>query len=129
MMGRGWVGVGRDQPLPIPNSIPMNMVKDTHADAARPAERLFTATLLFAGLRCLVQYILLPFVLPLLGIVSGQRFGIMVALDLVALAAIIFSVRRFWQVRHPRRWEYLLLACVAIIVMIVFLVFDLGVRG
>jgi hypothetical protein len=105
----------------------MNRAEDTSTHGVDPAERLFTATLLFAGLRCLVQYILLPFVLPLLGIVSGQRFGIMVALDLVALVAISFSVRRFWQVRHPRRWEYLLLACVAIVVMIIFLGFDMGV--
>jgi ABC-type iron transport system FetAB permease component len=95
--------------------------------SARPAERALTATLLFSGLRCLVQYIVLPFVLPLLGIVSGQQFGLLVALDLVALVAILLSVRRFWQARHPRRWEYLAVAAVALVVMLVFLAFDLPV--
>jgi hypothetical protein len=95
--------------------------------AARPtqaAERALSAALLFSGLRCTVQYLLLP-MLPLLGIVSGRSLGIMALLDIIAIGSLGLGLRRFWQARHPRRWEYLALAVAISLVIAVFLWFDL----
>jgi hypothetical protein len=86
-----------------------------------PAERALTFSLIFSGVRCTVQYVLLPFVLPLFGIVGGLSIGLVALIDLLALSSIIFSLRRFWQLRHPRRWEYLMFSLVILLVIALFL--------
>ncbi len=91
------------------------------ANVSAPAERALTFSLIFSGVRCTVQYVLLPFVLPLFGIVGGLSFGLVALIDLLALGSIIFSLRRFWQLRHPRRWEYLLFSLVILLVISLFL--------
>jgi hypothetical protein len=91
----------------------------------RPAERALSAALIFSGLRCTMQYLILPIALPLLGIASGQSLGLMVLLDIIAIVSLGLGLRRFWQARHPRRWEYLAMAAAIIAVIAVFLWFDL----
>lgn len=95
------------------------------APATRSAERALNMALLFSALRCTVQYLILPVLLPLLGLVSGRSLGIMALLDLIALISLGLGLRRFWQARHPRRWDYLALAIVVVGVLAVFLWFDL----
>ena len=95
------------------------------APATRSAERALNVALIFSGLRCTVQYLIVPMLLPLFGIVSGRPRGIMALLDLIALISLGLGLRRFWQARHPRRWDYLALAIVIVAVITVFLWFDL----
>lgn len=67
--------------------------------------------LLVAGLRCIVRYIVLPFVVPLLGVATGATLGIatgvslgvLLLLDVIAVIAIVATLRRLWRPQHPRR--------------------------
>jgi hypothetical protein len=55
----------------------------------------------------MVRYIVAPFVLPLLGVVTGATLGILLTLDVIAAIAIVATLRRLWRLHHPRRWQYL----------------------
>jgi hypothetical protein len=101
------------------------------ADAATGGA-LFETPLLVAGLRCTLRYIVLPFALPLLGVVTGAAlgivtwaaFGLLFTLDVVAVGAIVATLRRLWRFQHPRRWQYLPVALVLTLLVGLFLVND-----
>jgi hypothetical protein len=80
--------------------------------------------MLLVGVRCTVRYIVLPLVLPLLGIATDAALGVVVILDAVAVVSIVASIRRMWQLRHPRRWRYLPLALTLIALVVVVFVND-----
>jgi len=90
----------------------------------------FETALLVSGLRCTARYIVLPFVLPLLGvatnatldIVTGAALGILWILDVIAAIAIVATLRRLWRLQHPRRWQYLPVALALAVVVGFFLV-------
>jgi len=90
--------------------------------------RPFEGPLLFVGVRCTLRYIVLPFLLPLVGAATGARvgvatsaaLGVLVILDVIAVASIVVTLRRLWRHRHPRRRQYLPVA-LALTLLVVFL--------
>lgn len=94
------------------------------AETADDAERAFSFALLFSGVRCIIMYAILPFVLPLIGIAGNFGVGIDIVINLVAIGAIFYSLRRFWQVDYKRKWQYLPVALVALFLLIAFIVLD-----
>ena len=86
-----------------------------HQPVPANGSRPFETPLLIAGVRCTMRYIVLPFVLPLLGvatgatigIVTGAALGLLLTLDVIAVIAIVATLRRLWRLHHPRRWQYL----------------------
>ncbi|MGH8946282.1 MAG: hypothetical protein ACRDVL_09035 [Acidimicrobiia bacterium] len=80
-------------------------VREQPAPASRldGAQRIFGLSMLVSGIRCAFTYVLLPFVTPFLGLAPGVGPGLGLALGTVAIAANVFSLRRFWRVRHPWR--------------------------
>jgi hypothetical protein len=85
---------------------------------ALTSSRPFETALLVSAVRCTLRYIVLPFVLPLLGVATGATLGIatvaalgiLLTLDVIAAIAIVATLRRLWHLQHPRRWQYLSLA-------------------
>ncbi len=71
--------------------------------------RIFGASIFLSALRCLLSYVVLPIVLPLVGAASniGPAIGIPVAV--VALVFDVKGVRRFWLAHHRQRWAFTLL--------------------
>jgi len=90
------------------------------------AERAFGLSLAFSGIRCVLQYVVLPFVLPLLGIATSAASQINLVISLLAVVAIISSLRRFWKVRYHYRWQYLAVALVTLAILTTFILMDLG---
>jgi len=89
------------------------------AEAVKRGDRLLAGSLVFVSLRCTLQYIVLPFLLPLLGLRGDLSLSISIAIDLIALATIAYNVRRLWNTSW--RWRYLGLAAV----MVAFIAFML----
>lgn len=104
-------------------------VQPVEADAAAQTERrtenAFGLSLLFSGVRCILQYAILPFVLPVLGIASDAAVPLMLVISILALISIIASVRRFWKIGYRYRWQYLGVAIVALILLGAFITLDL----
>ncbi|MCU0491931.1 MAG: hypothetical protein MUD01_10105 [Chloroflexaceae bacterium] len=95
------------------------------ADTAAAAERVFSISLLISATRCTVMYVLLPFVLPLLGLAVRASLWLTLLIDLVAIGALVYSLRRFWQVNYRYKWSYLVVALGVAATIAVFLYFDI----
>ncbi len=91
-------------------------------DEARSA---FQTSIVLSSIRCLITYIILPFVAPTIGFFAtiGRPLGILV--NVVAIVAIVASMRRFWRVRHPQRWAYTTLGGLMMCFLIYLLARDL----
>lgn len=95
------------------------------AEASAPNERALGLALLISGLRCTLQYVLLPLVLPLIGLWSGFSLAILIGFDLLALGLLVSSLRYFWRVRHPRRFNILPLSALILLLILGSLGYDL----
>jgi hypothetical protein len=93
--------------------------------SSAPAERAFGLSLAISGLRCILQYVILPIALPLIGMAGGFSLAIVLVLDVLALTLLVGSLRYFWRIRHPRRFDMLPLAAVIILLVLGSLSFDI----
>lgn len=96
-------------------------------DADQRGERAFGFSLVFSGVRCILQYAILPFVLPVLGVTMDAAAPISLAINLLAIAMIIYSLRRFWKIGYRHRWRYLPVALTALMLLTAFIVLDVQV--
>jgi hypothetical protein len=65
---------------------------------------VFSTSVVLSGLRCLLSYVVLPFVTPLLGAAAGAAPAIGIPVGLVALIFDVKGARRFWLAGHRWRW-------------------------
>lgn len=73
---------------------------------AAEARSAFQKSLAYTTCRCLLMYIILPFVLPLVGIAQSVGPYIAIPIGVVAIVSIVYSIRRFWRANHSKRWHY-----------------------
>ena len=92
--------------------------------SADDARRAFQTSIMVATVRCLLMYIVFPFVLPALGIASGVGPLIGIPISLAAIIAIVMSIRRFWRADHSKRWHYTVLGSTVIVFLSVLIVID-----
>lgn len=78
--------------------------------------------ILFVAVRCTLQYILLPFALPLLGLNNSISVAISALIDVFALGMIAYNIRRLWNTSW--RWRYVALSVIMVSILAVFLVND-----
>lgn len=101
--------------------LPLDAPKATEASARSLVER----SLLISMVRCLLTYIVLPFVAPLLGVGLGVAPVVGIVVGTVAIVANVASVRRFWRADHRYRWHYTALAGVIVAMLVWLIVVDL----
>jgi hypothetical protein len=99
---------------------------DAPRAGADEARRAFQTSIMVATVRCLLMYIVFPFVLPALGIAGGVGPLIGIPISIVAIVAIVMSIRRFWRADHSKRWHYTVLGAAVIVFLTVLIVIDLG---
>lgn len=76
-------------------------------------------------MRCIIQYVALPFILPLIGLTGVFSLPLVILLDLLALALLVRSLRFFWRTRHARRFDMLPLSGAILLVILGSLAYDL----
>ena len=81
------------------------------ADQARSA---FQKSLFISTCRCMLMYIVFPFVLPAVGIARGVGPYIGLTIGVLAMVSIVYSIRRFWRANHSKRWHYTIFGTVII---------------
>jgi hypothetical protein len=102
--------------------LPLDAPKATETSARQLVEK----SLLISMARCLLTYIALPFVIPVMGIAAGVTPVVGIVVGLVAIAANVASVRRFWRAEHRYRWYYLVLATVIVGALVWLIVADVA---
>jgi hypothetical protein len=103
--------------------LPASPPEPESVDAGR-AERAFSFSLIFSGVRCILQYAVLPFVLPLVGVASDAALPVMLLINIAAMISIFYSLRRFWKIGYARRWQYLVVALTALLILTAFTILD-----
>jgi hypothetical protein len=101
--------------------LPLDAPKASEVSARQLVER----SLLISMVRCLLTYIVLPFVAPILGVAAGVTPVVGLLVGLVAIVANVASVRRFWRADHRYRWHYTALASVIVAALVWLVVADL----
>lgn len=99
------------------------------AGTARRAENALTLSLAFSGARCILQYAVLPFLLPVVGVAADATVPILLLINLAAMVSIFFSLRRFWTIGYAHRWRYLVVAVAALALLAAFTVYDIVKLG
>ncbi len=93
--------------------------------SAADAQKAFQTSILVATVRCLLMYIVFPFVLPAIGVASGVGPWIGLPISVAAIVAIVMSIRRFWRADHSKRWHYTVLGTTVVGFLIYLVVKDL----
>jgi hypothetical protein len=86
------------------------------------SDRTMGGYILFVAIRCTLQYILLPFALPLIGLNNSISVAISALIDVFALGMIAYNIRRLWNTSW--RWRYIALSVIMVSILAVFLVKD-----
>ncbi len=89
-------------------------------NAQAEPERVFSSSIVISGIRCVLTYLIFPFVAPLVGLAPGIGAGFGLVIGLFAIGANVFSIRRFWRADHRLKMPVTALH-VAVIVLLVFL--------
>jgi hypothetical protein len=89
------------------------------------AHRLFSASIAISALRCLLSYIVLPVLIPLIGPTTGSSPAIGIPLSVVALVFDVRAVRRFWLAEHRWRWKITALYALVMILIVGLLIDDI----
>jgi hypothetical protein len=89
------------------------------------AHSVVSRSIAVSAVRCLLTYILVPFVAPLVGLWDTIGPGVGIALSLLSLLALGAGVRRFFAADHAWRWKYTALAGAVSLFVLVQLVVDL----
>jgi hypothetical protein len=97
--------------------------------SANQARSAFRTSVLVAGVRCLLTYIVLPFVLPFIGLAAGVTPIIGAIIGVVAIVCIVSSMRRFWRADHRARWGYTAFGTAMIAFLVVLVIRDLIAIG
>lgn len=77
-----------------------------------------------SGLRCLLTYVVLPFVAPAVGLAAGVGPVLGLLIGVAAIASNVASARRFWLAEHPRRWAFTGLATAVVVLVAILMVQD-----
>jgi hypothetical protein len=89
------------------------------------AQRAFSTSILVSATRCLMTYIVLPFVAPALGLAAGVGPAIGIPIGVLAIGFNILTIRRFWAADHRWRWAYTAIALTVIALLLILMVEDI----
>jgi len=89
------------------------------------AQRGFSRSILVSGIRCVLTYVILPFVAPFLGFAPGTGPVIGLVVGTIALVANVFSIRRFWRADHRWKKPVTVLHVGVIILLVVLMYLDI----
>ncbi|MFT4232406.1 MAG: hypothetical protein QM606_06490 [Leucobacter sp.] len=90
------------------------------------AHRSFRTSLIVSGLRCLISYLLIPILVPVIGFAGVLAAPAGLALCLVGIVNGVYSVRRFWLSDHRYRWMYTWFIAVVFAILAVSMAADIS---
>jgi hypothetical protein len=93
---------------------------------AEVAQRTFSISILVSAVRCLLTYVVLPFVTPLIGLAPSVGPVIGIVVGVVALVANAVSIRRWWRADHRLKWPMTCIHVGVMVLLVILVVTDLA---
>lgn len=97
--------------------------------AGAGAHKAFRVSVAISAVRCLITYLLIPILVPVLSFAGWVAAPVGIALCVVAAVNGVVSLRRFWGSDHAKRWMYTGFMAVVFIILALALVSDLARLG
>jgi len=99
-------------------------------EAAKPVpesdtHRIFGVSIVLSATRCLLSYIVLPIVLPVLGLAKGFGPWLGIPIGVLALTFDFLGIRRFWLADHHQRWLFSAIYAVVGTMVLALLIIDI----
>lgn len=101
-------------------------ITDVDRKASDGAHTAFRTSVLVSAVRCLITYLAIPVLVPLVSFAGVVAAPIGIALCIVAVVNGVVSVRRFWTSHHRARWMYTWFMVVVFAVLAVALYADIS---
>lgn len=92
----------------------------------RDAHRNFRVALVISGVRCLITYLLIPILVPIVGVAGVLAAPLGIVLCLVAGVNGVVSVRRFWISDHRGKWMYTWFIVIVFAILAIAMVSDIA---
>ena len=96
------------------------------APPGEAARSMFGASILLSTVRCLLTYVLLPVLKPVVDLSGGVGPVLGLVLAAVSAVAIVAAMRRFWAAGHRWRWGYTVVGGGILVLLIVGAVGDVA---
>lgn len=93
------------------------------------AHRAFRFALVFTAVRCIISYVAIPILVPLISFMGVLATPISVALCLFAFVNGVMSLRRFWKTDHRGKWLYTWFIAFVFVILAVTLVHEFSNLG
>ncbi|MGI9597539.1 MAG: hypothetical protein ACR2QK_15345 [Acidimicrobiales bacterium] len=99
---------------------------DTSTSPGTEAEQGFSRSIIISGVRCTLTYVVLPFfIAPFIGLSPGIGPTVGLILGSVAIAANVFSIRRFWRADHRWKVHATVLHVAVLGLLVALMIFDI----
>ena len=95
------------------------------AGTAEGARQAFQTSIMVAAVRCVLMYLVFPFVLPAVGVAKGVGPAVGLVVNTAAMACIVMSLRRFFRSDHAKRWHYAAIAGAVLVLLAYLAVVDI----
>jgi hypothetical protein len=89
------------------------------------AQRAFGRSIALSATRCMLTYVMIPLLGPLLGLSGAVGPVVGLALGAVSMIAIVMATRRFFAADHKWRWWYAGVGGVILVLLAVQAVIDI----
>lgn len=95
------------------------------AKTEREAHRGFQTSILVSAVRCIVTYLLIPILTPIVSFAGVLAAPLGIALCAVAFVSGTMSLRRFWASDHKARWMYTWFIAIVFVVLAIAVSVDI----
>jgi hypothetical protein len=104
----------------------LRIADDGPRGTARSAENAFSTSIFISAVRCLLTYLVLPVVGPIVGIAGNVGPVVGLIVGAVSSVAIVASMRRFFRADHRWRWRYTVIGGTILAFLVVQAVIDIA---
>ncbi len=104
----------------------LRLPDDAPAVSLVAAQNAFSKSIFISAVRCLITYVALPLLAPIVDLSGAVGPILGLVLGAVSMTAIVFSTRRFFAADHRWRWRYAAIGGAIFVLLIVGAIFDIA---
>lgn len=103
----------------------LGVTGDPVRGAVFDAQNKLRSSIIISGIRCILTYLVVPIVTPMIGFMGSVAAPISIALSVAAIVLSYNSLKRFWLADHRLRWRYTIFIGVVWTLLAVGIVVDI----